>query len=120
MKAGGQNFSEGRLLLYDLIPPLRRRTSELPLEIPAEVRVIGKTASQGNLLNWKSLVCQEISGFIHADLKKICMGSALEKFLIIGIKLAFFQIDCRTKLLGIPIYGIVGEHFKAKPAKRRI
>ena len=49
--------------------PLCRRTSELSLEISAEVRVIGKAACQGNLLNWKSLVCQEVFGFIHADLQ---------------------------------------------------
>ena len=48
------------------------------------------------------------------------MRGTLEKFLIAGIELAFFQADLLTKLCGIPWFSVVREHFKPKLSKCRI
>lgn len=48
------------------------------------------------------------------------MRSTLEKFLIAGIELAFFQADLFTKLCGVPWLSVVREHFQPKLSKCKI
>ena len=48
------------------------------------------------------------------------MRGTLEKFLIAGIELAFFQADRFTKLCGVPWLSVVREHFQPKLSKCRI
>ena len=48
------------------------------------------------------------------------MRGTLEKFLIAGIELAFFQADLFTKFCGVPWLCVIREHFQSKLSKSRI
>ena len=72
------------------------------------------------MLYSQRLVGQQVLRLIHPDLKEICVRCTVEKFLIAGVELAFFQIDLPAKLFRVPLLRIVGQHFQPQLAKFKI